>query len=50
MLRKALGMKREFTANHANITNKTGVSDKKFVFFVWLVVKFSGSRKMIYKE
>jgi hypothetical protein len=28
-------MKREFTTNHTNITNKAGISDKKFVFFVW---------------
>jgi hypothetical protein len=37
-------MEREFTTNHTNITNKAGISDKKFVFFVWLVVKTLGLR------
>jgi hypothetical protein len=40
-----LEIQREFTTNHTNITNitnKAGISDKKFVFFVWLVVKFPG--------
>jgi hypothetical protein len=44
-LRKALEKKREFTTNHTNLTNKAGISDKKFVFFVWLVVKFLEPRK-----
>jgi hypothetical protein len=48
MLRKALEMKREFTTNHTNITNKTGFSDKKFVFFVRLVITFFGLRNMSY--
>jgi hypothetical protein len=43
-------MKREFTTNHTNITNKTGISDEKFVVFVCLAVKFLELRNMRYKE
>jgi hypothetical protein len=50
MLRKALEIKREFTTNHTDITNKTGFFDKKFVVFVWLVVKFLELRNMSYKS
>jgi hypothetical protein len=50
-LHKALELKREFTTTdrrsaHTNITNKAGISDKKFVFFVWLRVLFLKSRNM----
>jgi hypothetical protein len=32
--------------NHINITNKTGISDEKFMVFVWLAVQFLESRNM----
>jgi hypothetical protein len=46
MLCKTLEMKREFTENRINITNNTGISDKKFVVFVCFVVKFLELRNM----
>jgi hypothetical protein len=36
-LRTAPEKKRGFTTNLTNLTNKAGISDKKFVFFVRLV-------------
>jgi hypothetical protein len=43
---QGFGNEKGIYPNHTNITNKTGISGKKFVLFAWLMVKFLVLRPM----